>query len=231
MVTAVLARGTGARGVLAVKKKGRADFRIYCAGPLFNRAEQEEMAEIARTLEEAGFSVFLPHRDGFLFSDAYREFLRGGYDSAESTRMIQPAIFCLGVSEIVSGCQGLVLNMNGRVPDEGAVAEAAMAWMAGKAVVLYKSDSRSLIHGDDNALVLGLGSFVKVSTVPEIAYAFRQLVRAWRPGKSPLMSPAVKQAVEQGRRLSRLLTDRRSPAEIVPIIVSFNRKSASPSGR
>ncbi len=216
---------------MTAKRKGGADFRIYCAGPLFNRAEREEMAEIARTLEGAGFPVFLPHRDSFLFADVHREFVRGGYDPAEATRMIQRAIFWVDTYEVVSACQGLVLNMNGRVPDEGAVAEAAMAWMAGKAVVLYKSDSRSLIQGDDNELVLGLGNFVKVSTVPEIAYAFQQLIRAWHPSKPPWLPRPVKDSLEMGRRLSKLLAACKSPADIVPVIVSLIRQSTVRSGR
>jgi hypothetical protein len=121
--------------------------------------------------------------------------------------------------------------MNGRVPDEGAVAEAAMAWMAGKGIVLYKSDSRSVIQGDDNELVLGLGGFVKVSTVPEIAYAFRQLFRAWRPGDSPAFPKAVRGALERGRRLSRLLATCKSSADIVPAIVSLTRRAARRSAR
>ena len=100
-----------------------------------------------------------------------------------------------------------------------------MAWMAGKAVVLYKADSRSLIQGNDNDLVLGLGNFVKVSTIPEIAYAFTQLFRTWRPGKGPLLPPAVRSAVEAGRRLSRLLVTCKSLADIVPVIVSHSRQS------
>ncbi len=205
--------------------------RIYCAGPLFNRAEQEEMAEIARTLEGAGFSAFLPHRDVFVFEDMHREFLRGGYESAEATRIIQQAIFWLDAYEVVSACQGLVLNMNGRVPDEGAVAEAAMAWIAGKAIVLYKADSRSLIQGSDNPVVLGLGSFAKVSTIPEIAYAFAQLFRSWRPGKAPALPQAVRRAVESGRRLSRLLATCKSPADSVPTIVSSTRQVRRSSSR
>jgi nucleoside 2-deoxyribosyltransferase len=210
---------------LTTTQKKKPAHRIYCAGPLFNRAEQVEMAEIARTLEGAGFRVFLPQRDGFVFADVHREFLRGGYDSMEATRMIQRAIFWLDAYEVVSGCQGLVLNMNGRVPDEGAVAEAAMAWMAGKAIVLYKADSRSLIQGSDNPLVLGLGNFVKVSTIPEIAYAFTQLFRTRRAGAEASLPHVVKSAVEPGRRLSRLLASCKSSADIVPGIVSLTRHS------
>lgn len=216
---------------MAATQKREPAQRIYCAGPLFNRAEQEEMSEIARTLEGAGFSVFLPQRDGFVFADVHREFLRGGYESAEATRMIQQAIFWLDTYEVVSNCQGLVLNMNGRVPDEGAVAETAMAWMAGKTIVLYKADSRSLIQGSDNPLVLGLGNFVKVSTIPEIAYALAQLFRSWRPAAAPSLPGVVKSAVEPGRRLSRLLPAAKSPAEIVPIIVNFTRQSRRDASR
>jgi hypothetical protein len=183
------------------------------------------MAEIARTLEAAGFSVFLPHRDGFVFADVHREFVRGGYEVAEAARMIQQAIFWLDTYEVAAGCQGLALNMNGRVPDEGAVAEAAMAWMAGKAIVIYKADSRSLIQGNDNPLVLGLGNFVKVSTIPEIAYAFAQIFRVHRSPKMIPLPQHVKSAIERGRRLSQLLAFCKSPADVVPIIVSLTRQS------
>ncbi len=210
---------------MALTRRRKPASRIYCAGPLFNRAEQQEMAEIAHVLESAGFSVFLPHRDSFVFADVHREFLRAGYTSEESTWMIQQAIFWLDTYEIVSRCQGLALNMNGRVPDEGAVAEATMAWMAGKAIVLYKSDARSLIHGSDNPLVLGLGGFVKVSTVPEIAYAFTQLFRSKRAGPEMSLPRAVKSVIAPGRRLSQRLAACQSTADLVPIIVSLARRS------
>ena len=100
-----------------------------------------------------------------------------------------------------------------------------MAWMAGKAVVLYKADSRSLIQGSDNDLLLGLGNFVKVSTIPEVAYAFGQLFRSRRPATAPRLPPAVRTAVEAGHRLSRLLVGCKSLADIVPIIVSLSRRS------
>ncbi|OTP76147.1 Nucleoside 2-deoxyribosyltransferase [Caballeronia sordidicola] len=42
--------------------------RVYCAGPLFNARERAEMDSIASVLEQAGFSTFLPHRDGLEFA-------------------------------------------------------------------------------------------------------------------------------------------------------------------
>jgi len=204
-------------------KKSEPRVRIYCAGPLFNRAEQAEMAAIAEALEGAGFAAFLPQRDGLLFAEVEQAFLHGGYERQESVRLVQSAVFWLDAYEVIVGCRGLVMNLNGRVPDEGAVAEAAMAWMAGKALVFYKSDSRSLIQGLDNPLLAGLGGFVRVSTVPEIAYAFAQLFRARRPVPAPALPPAVRAAVERGRRLSRALAQRTSPGDVVSTIVSLAR--------
>jgi nucleoside 2-deoxyribosyltransferase len=214
---------------MPTSRVARGGQRIYCAGPLFNRPEREEMAEIARTLEEAGFQVFLPQR--FLFTEVHQEFVKGGYEDAEATSMIQRALFWLDTYEIIAGCQGLVLNLNGRVPDEGAVAEGAMAWMAGKALVLYKADTRSLIQGQDNPLVCGLGEFVRVSTIPEIAYAFRQVFRSWRPPKTVALPTAVRRTVETGRRLSRLLGANASPAEMMPAITSLIREQGRPAAR
>ena len=214
-------------------RRSAEDRRIYCAGPLFNRAEQAEMAEIAAALEGAGFAVFLPQRDGLIFAELYREMRRGGYESNESQRMIQQAIFWLDTYQVIRGCEGILINLNGRVPDEGAVAEAAMAWMAGKVIVLHKSDVRSLLLGADNPLVSGLGGFVRVSTIPEIAYAFTQIFRTrrlGRPSERPL-PPAVQRAVESGHRLSKVLASRPTPAEIVPAIVSLSRADARGASR
>jgi nucleoside 2-deoxyribosyltransferase len=197
--------------------------RVYCAGPFFNRAEQVEMAEIAAALEGAGFRTFLPQRDGFVFAKVRRELLQSGYDASEAGRMVQSAIFRLDVFEVVHGCQGLVVNLNGRVPDEGGVAEAAMAWMAGKPLVLYKSDSRSLLHGYDNALVAGLGEFVAVSTIPEVAYAFTQIFRRRTPEHAGLLPPPVRAAAECGRRLSAALAAAKSPEEVTAAIIAATR--------
>ncbi len=206
-------------------RKSAAPPRIYCAGPLFNRAERSEMAEIAKTLEGAGFRTFLPQRDGLVLDEARRELLQGGYDTSEAGRMLQAAIFWLDAFAVLHGCQGLVANLNGRVPDEGTVAGAAMAWMAGKAVVLYKSDSRSLIHGTDNPLVAGMGQFVTVSTIPEVAYAFAQLFKKRGPQRAGALPPVVKSAVEHGRRLSAALAAARSPGETAAAIVCATRST------
>lgn len=204
--------------------------RIYCAGPLFTPSERAEMAAIAEALAQAGLRVFLPHRDGFVFADVQRELLRGGYDRDEAAPMVQRAIFWLDAYEVLVGCQGLVLNMNGRVPDEGAVAEAAMAWTAGLPVVLYKDDSRSLIQGYDNPLISGLGGFVRVSTLPEIGYAFAHLFKAKRPA-APALPRSLRPVIERGRRFARALAECKGPADIASAVVAVVREADAAPGR
>ena len=58
--------------------------------------------------------------------------------------------------KLLSWSEGVVANFNGRVPDEGTIVEAALAWHSGKALVIYKHDSRSAFAGHDNPMLTGL---------------------------------------------------------------------------
>lgn len=182
------------------------------------------MGEIARSLEGAGFDTFLPQRDGLLYDETCRAMRREGFEAAEAAETLQRAIFCLDAYQLLEVCDGLACNLNGRTPDEGAVAEAALAWGAGKAVVLYRADPRSPLQGRDNPLVAGLGGFVTVPTVPEIAYAFAQLFRARRPTPPAAHPPGVRAAVEAGRRLARSLARDRGPEATLAAVRSLVRE-------
>ena len=133
------------------------------------------MAEIAAVLEENGFRVFLPHRDGFEFAHLLDTFKKIGVSEAKANRLLNKAIFTLDVYEVLN-CDGLVLNLNGRVPDEGATVEAGIAWNAGKQVVIYKNDARTLINGSDNPLILGLSDFVTIESISKIPIEFQDLL-------------------------------------------------------
>ena len=145
--------------------------KIYCAGPLFNIKEKEEMAEIAIALENRGYKVFLPHRDGFEFANLSQSFCQLGISEKEANLLLNKAIFTLDVYQVLDS-NGLILNINGRVPDEGAMVEAGIAWNAGKKVVIYKNDARTLINGSDNPLLLGLSNFLTVSNIDAIPDVF-----------------------------------------------------------
>jgi nucleoside 2-deoxyribosyltransferase len=135
---------------------------IYCSGPLFCPEETAGMAAIAIVLEDAGYTTFLPQRDGI--ERFVTRFINTplNVDLFGSRKNMDRAIFALDVYQIVKRCDCLVMNMNGRVPDEGAVAEAGIAFAAGKPVVLYKNDVRTIFKGGDNSMITGLSAYPPV---------------------------------------------------------------------
>ncbi len=136
---------------------------VYCSGPLFCPEETAGMAAIAKVLEDAGFKTFLPQRDGI--ERFVSRFINTplNVDIFGSRRNMDKAIFALDVYQIVKRCDCLVMNMNGRVPDEGAVAEAGIAFASGKPVILYKNDVRTIFKGGDNSMITGLSAYPPVS--------------------------------------------------------------------
>lgn len=177
--------------------------KIYCAGPLFNTKEKEEMQEIAATLEASGFEVFLPHRDGFEFSNLWEVFNELGIKDINN--ILNKAIFTLDVFQVLDS-DGLVLNINGRVPDEGAMVEAGIAWNSGRKVVIYKNDTRSLINGNDNPLVLGLSNFITVNEIQKIPEVFDELFLEEYKGKDIIIDNSnLKIVYDKGLEISSLV--------------------------
>jgi nucleoside 2-deoxyribosyltransferase len=185
-------------------KPDNTPYRIYCAGPLFNPSERAEMEMLAEAIELGGFKTFLPHRDGFVFGAIVPDLVRAGYALDVAQWMARQAIFALDVQQVLLECDGTVVNLNGRVPDEGAVVEGAIAWTAGKPVVLFKDDARSKIDGLDNPLVAGLGGFRLVSRSEDLARALTRALTEHPPEKLQVdtLPATIRQAVERGQRLS-----------------------------
>jgi hypothetical protein len=117
--------------------------------------------------------------------------------------MARQAIFALDVYQVLVSCEGTVVNLNGRVPDEGAVVEGAMAWTVGKAVVLFKDDARSKIDGLDNPLVAGLGAFRLVSRSEELPRAMTRALSEHPalPLRVESLPVTTRQVAERGQRL------------------------------
>jgi len=187
--------------------------RIYCSGPLFCPEERAGMSRLATALETAGYQTFLPQRDGLETAAMTAMDLLGAGANAlpPVTRLVSRAIFALDVYQVLDRCDGLVLNLNGRVPDEGGVAETALAFAAGKPLVLYKDDARSAFGGQDNSMILGLTPrFATVSSIEEVVAAVgRELRDAARQGPSPYEGrarpPHVARTVAFGARVWTLL--------------------------
>jgi nucleoside 2-deoxyribosyltransferase len=199
---------------------GRQSYKIYCAGPLFNPKEQEEMGQIACTLEHRGYSVFLPQRDGLEFAKLFPHVLQKGMGAQQAQKILNMAIFSLDVFQILDS-QGLVLNMNGRVPDEGAMVEAGIAWAHNKAVVIYRSDSRSLIEGNCNPLVLGLSDFSFVTMYDDIAPAFDTRFNVMDEDTLLAKDAQCEGATKSGRQISGYLASRRSGDDIADLLINL----------
>lgn len=92
---------------------------IYFAGPLFSEAERAFNARLAAQLEERGFDVFLPQRDGLE--------IIGSQESELSISEQQEAIFAFDRDRILAADVFLFV-LDGRVPDEGACVELGIAY-------------------------------------------------------------------------------------------------------
>jgi len=174
--------------------------RIYCSGPLFCAEEVGGMNAIAKVLEDAGFKTFLPHRDGL---EAY--VMRFGNSSLPSTisairTSIDYAIFSLDVYELIERCSAIVCNLNGRVPDEGMIVEAAIAYAAGKPLVLFKADARAPFGGYDNSMLTSLVHGKIVRKLNELPSELKQEM-SQKIDVVPLSS-AMKKAIFYGKRIS-----------------------------
>jgi len=177
--------------------------RIYCSGPLFCAEEVGGMSAIARVLEDAGFRTFLPHRDGLeAYVMRFSNASLASTVSAVRTR-IDYALFSLDVYELVERCSAVVCNLNGRVPDEGMIVEAAIAYAVGKPLVLFKDDARAPFGGYDNSMLTSLVQGRIVGKLTEIPAALeREMSR--KTERAPL-SRDVEKAVSSGRRISSAL--------------------------
>jgi nucleoside 2-deoxyribosyltransferase len=203
---------------------GKRRARVYCAGPLFNVKEREEMLQIADLLQDAGFGTFLPQRDGLELTKCVEALKSRGLGTEQATGLMSRAIFSLDVYQVVVGCDAIVVNLNGRVPDEGAVSEAAIAWCSGKAVVGYKADGRSVFFGQDNPLVAGLFDFAICDSLSDIVATLKRSFVA-RPTRTRMVAwrrRQLKTYLSLGERLSDAL-GRGDRVESVAEILSADR--------
>jgi nucleoside 2-deoxyribosyltransferase len=96
---------------------------IYLAGPLFNVAEQSFNRNLADTLEQAGYSVFLPQA--------------GEQQTASSEDIYKCNMQALKDAALV------VANMDGPDPDSGTCFECGYSVGTGKPVIVFRTDFRA----------------------------------------------------------------------------------------
>jgi nucleoside 2-deoxyribosyltransferase len=197
--------------------------KVYCAGPLFNQKEQEEMLAIAKALEAAGHATFLPQRDGLELTKCVERLIGLGMDAQEAQLLMAEAIFSLDVYEVLHDCDLLVANLNGRVPDEGAVSEAAIAWSRGKPVVGYKADSRTAFGGQDNPLVTGLFRFRLAKSIEEVLAGVGEEAARLRTADVPGdREQEIEESLRLGKEISEILGTTRQVDAVVDTIRRFH---------
>ena len=195
-------------------------YKIYCAGPLFNPKEREEMENIAVALECSDYSVFLPQRDGLEFSRLLPVLLQRNVSAEDATKILNNAIFCLDVFHITDS-HGLVLNMNGRVPDEGAMVEAGIAWAQDKTLVIFKNDDRSLLEGNCNPMVLGLSNFEFVNEYKEIPSAFSAKFSKRADEFPNFQNSRFEAATQNGKEISSCLACDKDARNITDLLIDL----------
>jgi len=131
-----------ATGGEAEHKEGK---RVYFAGPLFSQSEKDFNLKLANLLEDHGYEVFLPQRDGIEAA------LLEGKTEEELTQMV----FALDYTEVLKA-DIVFMNLDGRVPDEGACVELGIAYASGKRCYGVKTDTRSVeLNMDVNPMITG----------------------------------------------------------------------------
>ena len=146
---AVLTLTGVAYGQTAVSDK-EAGNKIYFAGPLFSESEKEYNAKLTGILEDYGYEVYLPQRDGFLAAEL------DGKTETEKTQMIFEKDL-----EHVLEADIVFMVLDGRVPDEGACVELGIAYASDKRCYGFKTDARSVeIDMDLNPMISGC--FIKI---------------------------------------------------------------------
>ena len=110
--------------------------KVYFAGPMFNQSEKDYNLKVATILEEYGYEVFLPQRDGIEAA------LLEGKTEQEMVEMI----FALDEKN-VKDADIIFMNLDGRVPDEGACVELGIGYACGKRCYGFKTDTRSVELG------------------------------------------------------------------------------------
>jgi nucleoside 2-deoxyribosyltransferase len=99
--------------------------KLYLAGPLFTRPEQDWLSQLAVGLRAAGHEVFVPHESQ-------------GHPNPTAQQIFERD------TEGVDWCEGVVAVMDGSDPDSGTSWECGYAYARQKPIVTFRSDFRQV---------------------------------------------------------------------------------------
>ena len=133
---------------------------LYLAAPLFSSAERRFNVDLAVRLS-ARFEVFLPQRDGRLFTEIVRE----GLTPRDAARQVFAAD-----TTAIHQCHVLVAVLDGRSIDEGVAFEIGFAFSLGKTCVGLQTDVRRLLPMGNNPMIECAGQAVVDSAEGLVAW-------------------------------------------------------------
>ena len=124
--------------------------RLYLAGPLFTQTELGFNARLAALIEEMGYEVYLPQRDG----------VPAGTTLGPVTGAVAQKVFDLDAEHVLA-CDVLLCVLDGRVPDEGMAVEVGLAYadriheQHNRKLIGYTTDWRYVTDDAFNPMLLG----------------------------------------------------------------------------
>ncbi len=114
--------------------------KVYFAAPLFNQLETKYNSKVAELLEEKGYKVILPQRDGFEFQDLSQTFKK--YLKKELVEnAVQDVIYLLDIGKFLFSSDIVVALLNEPI-DPGVIVEICYARIMEKYVIGLRSDIR-----------------------------------------------------------------------------------------
>jgi hypothetical protein len=203
---------------------------VYMSGPMFSAADLCQQYALAKELENNSppFATYLPPRDGIEVGK-----VMGMVNNANSPEVapvllfVRQIVFCMDMYQVLARCQSLVLNMDGRVPDEGSVSETSAAFTAGVPIVIYKTTPISMLGGQDNPMVSGLSmNWKTVSDVTDLPAAILAAAEAaesmggtrFRPGKQCSAVITLGSAVWENMPTIRKILENADPTNPAPTV-------------
>jgi len=217
--------------------------RVYLAGPMFSKGEKWEQDELGEALAHAGIECHQPHTQGIevkklmdFLKDPHVATTLPGVNTpgvAQVVEWISRSVAALDFYQAVEGCDCVVLNLDGRVPDEGSLVEATAAWYAGNPVIGFKTTPIAEFGFNNNPMIEALlqwttpvGSFDEIADVVNKAMG-RPAVGTPPPGTvppgpipsgTPTMSPNVEAQCALGKAVGALLANPPAAGAAQPVI-------------
>ena len=184
--------------------------RVYLAGPMFSVGDKYEQLELEKALKTR-YEVHLPQRDGIEVASVM-DLLNNpefhGNSMLEApivNRMVMwvtRVIEALDVYQSVEGCDCVVLNLDGRVPDEGSLVEATLAWSVGRPVVPYKTTPITELGFNNNPMVDVISGWTPPASTPAgVLTAVVTAMSEAEPVDPQCLSPGLQLFCQLGRTI------------------------------